>query len=59
MEKDQTKKNQQTETTSVNPFKQRSGAFNETKQGDEKSTTNKEQEAASEKEKKEAMTERD
>jgi hypothetical protein len=39
--------------------KQRSSAFNETSQGDEKSTTNIEEEANLEQERKEAMTERD
>lgn len=58
MDRDQTN-NQQTEPTSNNPLRQRSGAFNETKQGDEKSTVNQEQEAELEQEKKEAMTERD
>jgi hypothetical protein len=48
---DQTKKDQKD--------KQRSSAFKETSRGDEKSTTNIEEEANSEQERKEAMTERD
>lgn len=39
--------------------KQRSSAFKETSRGDEKSTTNVEEEAGLEQERKEAMTERD
>ena len=39
--------------------KQRSSAFKETSRGDEKSTTNIEEEADLEQERKEAMTERD
>ena len=37
----------------------RSSAFNETRQGDKKQTTNPEEEAQMEQERKEAMTERD
>lgn len=39
--------------------RQRSSAFNESKRGDEKSTSNIEEEAELEQERKEAMTERD
>lgn len=50
---------QQTEQTSKNTTKQRAGAFNETKQGDEKSTINTEQETELEKERKEATSKKE
>lgn len=57
-EKDQNQKEQ--EQKSLNDQKQnRSGAFNEPSRGDEKSTTNVEEESQAEQEQKEAMTERD
>jgi len=57
------KKNPQDEkqetTSKPQPREQRSGAFNEPRMGEEKSTVNPEEEAELEQERKEAMTERD
>lgn len=59
MDRDQNKHQQQTNQSSENQQNQRSNVFNESKQEDEKSTINKEQEAALEQERKETLTERD
>jgi hypothetical protein len=60
-DRDQNKKKQQQAEQDLNGprDKQRSSAFKETSRGDEKSTTNVEEEAQLEQERKEAMTERD
>ena len=59
--KNQSKNEQQQVDPSIKETqnKRRSSAFNETSRGDEKSTTNIEEEADLEQERKEAMTERD
>lgn len=60
MDRDQNKnQQQQADQPEKNQQKQRSSAFNESKQGAEKSTVNREQEAALEQERKETLTERD
>lgn len=60
MNRDQNKnQEQQAKQPKGNQQKQRSSAFNESKQGAEKRTINKEQEAALEQERKETLTERD
>jgi hypothetical protein len=59
-DKDQDKKNgQQPEQTRSEQPKQRSSAFNEASRGDEKSTSNIEEEADLEQQRKETLTERD
>jgi hypothetical protein len=60
LDKEQNKNNErQTIQKGKEQEKQRSSAFKETSRGDEKSTTNVEEEAGLEQEGKEAMTERD
>ncbi|HTM91501.1 MAG TPA: hypothetical protein VL095_03720 [Flavisolibacter sp.] len=59
-DRDQNKKDQQqTDQQGKEQERQRSSAFKETSRGDEKSTTNVEEEIELEQERKEAMTERD
>jgi hypothetical protein len=59
-DKDQNSKDrQQTDQQGKEQERQRSSAFKETSRGDEKSTTNVEEEIELEQERKEAMTERD
>ncbi|MBO9682623.1 MAG: hypothetical protein J7502_08150 [Flavisolibacter sp.] len=59
-DRDQNKKDQQpTDHQGKEQERQRSSAFKETSRGDEKSTTNVEEEIELEQERKEAMTERD
>ena len=58
-ERDQNKDKQQADQASNDQQKQRSGSFNETSRGDEKSTRNIEEEADLEQQRKEALTERD
>lgn len=55
----QERKEQQVDQQTKAPEKQRSSAFKETSRGDQKSTTNIEEEVDLEQERKEAMTERD
>lgn len=57
-EKDQNTTGQQN-SSAKDQQKPRSGAFNEPNRGDEKSTTNIEEEAELEQQRKDAMTERD
>ena len=58
-ERDQESKEQQDKQQTKAPEKQHSSAFKETSRGDQKSTTNIEEEVDLEQERKEAMRERD
>ncbi len=59
MERNQSDKTKQPTENNQAPKEQRSSAFNEPKVRDEKSTTNPEEEADLEQQRKEALTERD
>jgi hypothetical protein len=58
-DKERSGRDKQTDQQSKQQERQRSSAFKETSRGDEKSTTNIEEEAGLEQERKDAMTERD